>query len=202
MITNEQLRKAFVTPAMRRYFHRKLASLPSVQVDVRIEETLKFLNIAVYWSGNIPVSQEIDELWHFWILETRQYQALCAGLHGGVFVHHSSNDYVTDAEWAALAQEGLAARRPDDSPAADIEMLRAYVLNYGPFEADRVRYWNLARFLVRRRNWTLDRLNRTFGPLPPTRERVAPEVGGQDTVVCAARGPQRQQMSRATPTTA
>jgi len=40
MITNETLRETFVSPAMKYYFDRKLAPLPSEQVDARIEELL------------------------------------------------------------------------------------------------------------------------------------------------------------------
>src|SRR5918912_1377128 len=37
MISNEQLRATFVTPAMAYYFERKLAPLPKADVDARVE---------------------------------------------------------------------------------------------------------------------------------------------------------------------
>lgn len=125
---------------MRCYFERRLPDVPPAEVGVRIEETLKFLNIAVYCEGGIPVTKEIDDVWHYWILETREYQALCGLLQGRRFIHHSSNAY------AECGREDSDALRNDLEQ--DVAMLADYVLNYGPFEADRVRYWRLAAHLV------------------------------------------------------
>ncbi len=73
MIAREDLRHRFLSPQMTYYFHKKLAPLPPMEVDLRIEETLKFLNLAVYCEGAIPVSKEIDDVWHYWVLETAEY---------------------------------------------------------------------------------------------------------------------------------
>jgi hypothetical protein len=155
MISNEQLRASFVTPAMAYYFERKLAPLPKAEVEVRIEELLKYLNLAAYSHGGIPFNEEIDDVWHLWIMQTKQYMQLCMALQGGKFIHHSSNDYeeYTDKD---------LRQRPIDLQRA-VAMLRAYVLNYGPFEAGRVRYWTLASRLMEHLGWTLDRLNAWLG---------------------------------------
>jgi hypothetical protein len=150
-ISNHQLREAFLTPQMKCYFERKLPEVPAPDVSVRIEETLKFLNIAVFCDGNIPVSQEIDDIWHLWILETRAYSRLCASLEGRKFIHHSSDVY------AACGGEGAEARA--NSLEQDVAVLANYVRNYGPFEADRVRYWPLAARLVESGGMSLDQLN-------------------------------------------
>ena len=83
MISNEQLRTAFLAPAMKHYFERKLADLPPAEVAARIEELLKFLNMTTHSHGPIPVSEEIDDAWHLWVLQTRQYSELCRKLQGG-----------------------------------------------------------------------------------------------------------------------
>jgi hypothetical protein len=150
-ISNQELTEAFLSPQMRCYFERKLEHVPPHEVGVRVEETLKFLNIAAYCRGNIPVSQEIDDIWHLWILETREYQKLCASLQGGGFIHHSSNVYA-DCEGTG---GGLPANELDQ----DVAVLGNYVLNYGQFEADRVRYWLLAHHLVTACGWSVERLN-------------------------------------------
>ena len=49
-------------------------------------------------------------------------------------------------------------RRPTDLQRA-VAMLRSYVVNYGPFEADRVKYWPLAARVMQHLGWTVDRLN-------------------------------------------
>jgi len=151
MISNEQLRAAFLTPAMEHYFERKLAELPRAEAAARIEELLKFLNMATHSHGGIPFSDEIDDVWHLWVLQTREYMKLCQKLQGGKFIHHSSNDY----------EEYLdkdVKERPVDLQRA-VAMLRSYVVNYGPFEADRVKYWPVAAQVTQGLGWTVDRLN-------------------------------------------
>jgi hypothetical protein len=140
MITGHQLREEFLGPQMRFYFERKLAPLSSEDVRVQIEELLKYLNMAVHCNGDIPVSKEIDEVWHLWILQTQQYEELCAKLSGGVFLHHSSNDY------ALFTDPGAKDRKIDRT--IGIAILASYVMNYGPFEADRLKYWPLAEKLA------------------------------------------------------
>lgn len=152
MITNEQLRGAFLSPQMKFYFGRKLPALSSNEVDARIEELLKYLNMAIHEGGDIPFTEEIDEVWHYWILETKQYEALCKKLHGGQFLHHSSNDY-------------LQYGQDEDAPPPEFDVQRglgilsSYVLNYGPMQADRARFWPLVDALMAHLRCDLDALN-------------------------------------------
>jgi hypothetical protein len=55
-ISNQQLRDTFLTPQINCYFEKKLPALCRAELAIRIEETLKFLNIATYCAGTIPVS--------------------------------------------------------------------------------------------------------------------------------------------------
>jgi hypothetical protein len=96
--------------------------------------------MAVHCNGDIPVSKEIDEVWHLWILQTEEYDQLCARLSGGVFLHHSSNDY------ALFTDAGAKDRKIDRK--IGIAILASYVLNYGPFETERLKYWPLAAKLA------------------------------------------------------
>ena len=173
MMTNQQLREAFLSPQMKYYFDKKLSPLPSAEVDARIEEALKFLNMAAYIDGSIPVSPEIDEVWHYWILETREYARLCARLQGGQFLHHKSNDYAEYFDKDVKAH-GIDLER-------DVAILGSYVLNYGPFEQERVRYWLLAAYLLEQRGWSIDELNRWLGTPSPRPSPLAGEgrVRGQ-----------------------
>lgn len=148
-ITGGQLTSAFLTPQMQCYFEKKLSPLPSDEIRIRLEETLKFLNIATYFTCNIPVSQEIDDVWHYWILETKEYQKLCSVLQGRSFLHHSSNAYLECAGTRARIT-GL-----DES----VEILATYVLNYGPFEERRARYWPFAAQLMDSLSWSIEQLN-------------------------------------------
>jgi len=140
---------------MKHYFDKKLAPLSSDEVDVRIEEALKFLNMAVHCRGGIPVNEEIDEVWHYWILETLEYQKLCSKLTGQRMIHHTANDYIeyTDKELEALRV----------SSAHGVTILLSYVKNYGPFEPDRAKYWRFATAIMERQGWDTDALNRWLG---------------------------------------
>ena len=151
MFTNQELREAFLPPQMKYYFDKKLTPLPSEEVDVRIEEALKFLNLAAHCRGGIPVTEEIDEIWHYWILETTEYQKLCSKLTGGRMIHHSANDYLsyTDKELKVLR-----VSIPDG-----VSILCSYVKNYGPFEPERVNYWRFASAVMKWKKWSLDELN-------------------------------------------
>jgi hypothetical protein len=151
MITGQQLRAELLSPAMKHYFDRKLAPLSSDEVDVRIEETLKFLNMAHYGRGGVPVTDELDELWHYWILETMEYEKLCSKLAGGKMIHHTGNYYLE------YADEELKCL--DVSPEDGIAVLISYVQNYGPFEPDRVEFWRYATAMMRWRNWDTAALN-------------------------------------------
>jgi hypothetical protein len=72
MISNEQLRAAFLTPAMKHYFERKLADLSSAEAAARIEELLKYLNMTAHSHGSIPVNDEIDYVWHLCVTVIRR----------------------------------------------------------------------------------------------------------------------------------
>jgi len=169
MITGKQLREAFLGPGMKFYFDRKLALLANEEITARIEELLKYLNIAVHCNGDIPVSREIYDVWHYWILETAEYERLCRKMYSGGFLHHSSRDY------AAYADPDAKNRRVDLT--FGVSILSSYVLNYGPFVPDRVKYWPLAVQLMEHLSWNLDQLNDWLSSVLPSAERelqVAP----------------------------
>jgi hypothetical protein len=166
-ITNQQLRAAFLTAPMRHYFEKKLAPVSPAEVQVRVEEALKFLNIAVFCHGSIPVSKEIDEIWHYWILETQEYKKLCRALQGGKFLHHRSNAYTE------YFDKDIATRGNDLKH--QVAMLSNYLLNYGPFKKDRVKYWLLAAHLVEKCGWSVRQLN---GWLTSNQEPRPPDLLG------------------------
>jgi hypothetical protein len=149
-ITGHQLRDTYLTAPMLHYFQKKFSQLPETELRIRIEETLKFLAIANYCTGAIPVSRDIDEIWHYWILQTKEYEALCLSLPAGTFIHHSSNDYI------GYFDRDIGKH---DNSLLDIKMLANYVVNYGPFEESRVKYWLLASYLIEKCGWNIEQLN-------------------------------------------
>lgn len=149
-MSGPELCDAYLTPAMQHYFRKKLAHLSEAELQARIEETLKFLMIARFCTGSIPVCRELDEIWHYWILQTQQYEQLCRSLPGGEFLHHSSNAYIECFDPEVGSRDNLRS---------DVYMLATYVANFGPFEPGRFKYWLLALHLIEERGWTLDELN-------------------------------------------
>jgi hypothetical protein len=149
-VSGTELRHAYLSSAMLHYFRKKLANLSENELRVRLEETLKFLALARFCTGPIPISSEIDEIWHYWILQTQQYRQVCCFLPGGEFLHHSSNAYIECFDPEVGSRDNLRS---------DVLMLATYVANFGPFEHDRFKYWMLARHLIENCGWTLNELN-------------------------------------------
>ena len=150
MISNQTLLAIFLDEPMFRYFRIKIPHLSNAELFLRIEETLKFLTIADQCTGAIPVSREIDEIWHYWILQTQEYMNLCKLLPTGEYIHHSSNDYDRYFDPGVNDRSNLGL---------DIKMLALYVTNFGPFEENRARHWLLASHLIEKCGWTVQQLN-------------------------------------------
>jgi hypothetical protein len=159
-ITGHQLCDAYLSAPMLHYFRKKFSQFSEAELRVMIEETLKFLAIATHCAGAIPVSRHIDETWHYWILQTQEYEALCLSLPGGKFIHHTSNDYME------YFDEDIGKH---DNLLLDVKMLATYVANYVPFEESRVKYWLLASHLVEKRGWEIQELNDWLTSGPCTR---------------------------------
>jgi hypothetical protein len=140
---------------MEQYFQKKLPELPVDVLRLRLDETLKFLNIATYCDGPIPVTADIDEIWHLWILETQEYARLCERLQGRQFLHHTSNAYLSCVE----ESDDYLERKVD----VQVEILGTYYLNYGEFSAEAVPYWCFANHLVDDCGWTVGQLNEWLG---------------------------------------
>ena len=148
--TDRSLSAALVDAPMSHYFRRKFADLPDDELACRIEEALRFLFISHECSGSIPVSKDIDDVWHAWILQTQEYVALCEKLPTGRFIHHSSNDYLSFFDPSVGEHDGLER---------DVKMLALYVANFGPFDERCARHWLLAHHLLQRCGWSLSDLN-------------------------------------------
>ena len=150
MKTDRPLCAALLDASMAHYFRRKFAGLSDDELAMRIEETLRFLFISHECGGAIPVSKEIDEIWHAWILQTQEYITLCERLPTGRYIHHSANDYLSFFD--PLAGE-------PDSLEQDVRMLALYLANFGPFDERRALHWLLARHLLKLCSWSVSALN-------------------------------------------
>ena len=154
MNSERSLSAVFLDEAMAHYFKCKFSSLSDDELEMRIEEALRFLFISHECRGAIPVSKDIDEIWHAWILQTQEYMELCEQLPAGRYIHHSSNDYLSFFD--PLVDELVGEHGGLEQ---DVKMLALYVANFGPFDERRAMHWLLARHLLQRLNWSVADLN-------------------------------------------
>jgi hypothetical protein len=123
---------------MDHYFQKKFVHEDVVLVRSKVTELLKFLLLLHHAEGDIPVSQEVDEVWHLWIMQTKQYQELCEKLPSQKFIHHCSNDYPSETE-------DISDDLKSDSA---LSYLVSYVNNFEPFTEESVIYWPTAAKLL------------------------------------------------------
>ncbi|WJF90337.1 hypothetical protein QS306_01220 [Paraburkholderia bonniea] len=86
----------------------------------------------------LPVEQAIDEIWHYLILQTREYRELCEErLPGRFFIHHRSLPY--DTYQQTPEREQLIAE--------SLRWLPLYREAFGPFDKEALPHWTMVRFL-------------------------------------------------------
>jgi hypothetical protein len=121
-----------------------------------ITECLKMLSMASVGAKAFAylISQDLDNIWHELILETRLYHRVCSLLPGGQYVHHSamdSTDHSADRQGQALAT------------------LATYVANFGPFEPSAKQWWPVLEFLCHELEIDLETLNSRLAMLSRAR---------------------------------
>ena len=177
--SNEDLFRRFLTPNMLVYFARKCPHLSEGELRQQLAELLKFLIFVRDFPGNIIFGKEIDEMWHLWIMQTREYEALCAALPGGEIRHHSSRDYPETGLTEEEARDILAAGPTDEIPAPAIReggkerfeqnaqrllsFFASYYLTFGPIVPEVVPLWPPLKRLADRLDWTAEKLNAFLG---------------------------------------
>jgi hypothetical protein len=116
-----------VSADMRAVLSRKLPEIPAPLLEIQLAEFLRFIELAAHTRARrLPISVELDAIWHVFILETREYANLCA--QAGGFVHHTTiSDTVLDDQQSDL----------DD----DLEFVVAYVGRYGGFTEAAIPFW-------------------------------------------------------------
>lgn len=86
----------------------------------------------------LPVEQEIDEFWHYLILQTREYRFLCEQrLPGRFFIEHRSvayEDYQREPGREQAIEEAL-------------RWIPLYCREFGPFDEGVLPHWTIVRFL-------------------------------------------------------
>ncbi|MCS0603563.1 hypothetical protein NX794_20435 [Streptomyces sp. LP11] len=125
------------------HFAGKPDAPPQAVVTHQVRECARYLYLVSRHPDRLaglflPVEQDIDEIWHYLILQTREYRALCEErLPGGHFIHHRSiayGDYHEEPGRETAAEEAL-------------RWVPLYVETFGPFDEDALPHWTVVRFL-------------------------------------------------------
>ncbi|MFH9405234.1 hypothetical protein ACH4JS_36555 [Streptomyces sp. NPDC017638] len=141
--TAEELLGPVLHDEVVRHFLAKPGSPCEAVVRHQVRECLRYLYLVSRHPDRLgglflPVEQDIDEIWHYLILQTREYRQLCEQrLPGGRFIHHRSisyGDYQQAPGRAAAAEEAL-------------RWIPLYTAAFGPFDEDAVPHWTIVRFL-------------------------------------------------------
>ena len=117
-------------------------AVPPRYAERQIIECLRYLYLTSAHHDKLgglflPVEQAIDEIWHYLILQTREYQQLCDRLPGRIFIHHRSlpyEHYHPSASREQLVEESL-------------RWLPLYRQAFGPFDEEALPHWTMVRFL-------------------------------------------------------
>ena len=151
-VLDQEILHEFVTPQMMDYFRVKMRDVNSETLVLRVCELIKYLILVRFSPGRILFGREIDDVWHYWILQTRQYAQLCEKLPGKTFRHHSSVEY----QEAAGAAEKVTT---SDALQRILSFFISYYRNFGPITGDRLKCWPTLQRVVQEARWDLDDLN-------------------------------------------
>ncbi|MFE0022499.1 hypothetical protein [Amycolatopsis sp. NPDC059021] len=135
------------------YFVAKTGA-PAEYVERQTLECLRYLYLVSAHEDELaglflPVEQEIDEIWHYLILQTREYREFCAErLPGGFFVEHRSISYSEYQDEPPREQAAAEALR----------WIPLYVKEFGPFDEGALPHWTIVRFLHEELDMSLDQI--------------------------------------------
>ncbi|GGZ34899.1 hypothetical protein GCM10010387_31170 [Streptomyces inusitatus] len=124
------------------------------EVDRQVTECLRYLYLISRHPTELgglflPVEQHIDEIWHYLILQTREYRELCEErLPGGFFIQHRSIGYT------AYQQEPGRERAIEEA----LRWIPLYCREFGPFDEGALPHWTIVRFLHERMHMSLDQI--------------------------------------------
>lgn len=127
----------------------------SLSAEHQVLECLRFLYLISAYPEKlsglfIPVEQSIDNVWHYLILQTKEYRDFCeTKLPGRFFIEHRSMPYDQYGQQPTREQMVEEALR----------WLPLYITTFGPFNHNSAPYWTMARFLREKMDMSLDQIN-------------------------------------------
>ncbi|MFJ2738390.1 hypothetical protein ACIO3O_01855 [Streptomyces sp. NPDC087440] len=154
------------------HFTRKPGAPDPAVVAAQVRECARYLHLVSRHPDRLaglflPVEQDIDEVWHFLILQTREYRDLCEQrLPGGHFIHHRSISYdayrTTETEPEAGTVETADPSRATVAEEA-LRWIPLYAEAFGGFDAEGFPHWTVVRFLHEELGLSLAEINALDG---------------------------------------
>ncbi|WP_030024240.1 hypothetical protein [Streptomyces monomycini] len=120
-----------------------LSGAETAYVERQVTECLRYLYLVSRHREQLsglflPVEQDIDEIWHYLILQTREYREWCEQrLPGRFFIEHRSIGY------DAYQQEPGREQAIEEA----LRWIPLYVREFGPFDEGALPHWTIVRFL-------------------------------------------------------
>ena len=174
----DPLFRSHISPALFTYFRVKRPEIGADDLRIRLTELVKFLVLSHEFPGNILFGEELDDLWHLWIMQTREYEKLCQCLPSGRFIHHDSRDQPLHAlgwdEVETVAERMIAEKKAKGVARAGADFSRetlqqnaerllsffaSYIANFGNIQPEVVNCWPPLQRLLRRMDWSVEDLN-------------------------------------------
>lgn len=127
-----------------------LADRSDEEFDLHVAEFLKFMFLcSTYGASFIPLSKDVDDVWHECIMQTKFYADLCSRMPGRRFIHHES-----------VSLEDYAERHGRDHVIRQmLDWLPNYYLHFGAFTEATAPLWTIVRFLQAEMGLSLESVN-------------------------------------------
>jgi hypothetical protein len=136
------------------HLREKFNAISEQEFSLRVGECIKFLYLrSVSGRGFIPLAGEVDDIWHEFILQTREYARFCQMLPGKCFIHHNSVAFDTHADKISNQQ---AVKNL-------LEWIPAYVKAFGDFTQITASYWVIVKLLQCEFDYSLEQINQLSG---------------------------------------
>ena len=132
-------------------------SLSLIDAEHLLIECLKYLYLTSAFPDKLgglflPVVQHVDDVWHYLILQTREYRSLCEKrLPGHYFIEHRAMPY----EKYGRDREPEREKMIEES----LRWLALYQKTFGGFARESARHWTMVRYLHEQLGMSLDDIN-------------------------------------------
>lgn len=131
------------------------ATRPHQETRAMLEEVVKFLFLVSKHKDELegkffPLTKDADDIWHFLIIQTREYYELCHNLPGQRFIHHRSISFLDYSSKKPSRQQVVREL---------LLFIPYYVKEFKGFVDSRAKHWKIISILLEEQHMTLSQVN-------------------------------------------